>query len=113
VRVFNFHDDNFLARDRDEWAALLAGENTCVTPVLGIAEVAVSEQFTARQRFVAAEHPVHGAFRQLGPVLAGSARASAPHCVAAAGATDTDAVLAEAGFEAAEIARLRETGVVE
>lgn len=103
----------FLARDRDEWAALLAGENTCVTPVLGIAEVAVSEQFTARQRFVAAEHPVHGAFRQLGPVLAGSARASAPHRVAAAGATDTDAVLAEAGFEAAEIARLRETGVVE
>ena len=103
----------FLARDRDDWTALLAGENTCVTPVLGIAEVAVSEQFTARQRFVAAEHPVHGAFRQLGPVLAGSARASAPHRVAAAGATDTDAVLAEAGFEAAEIARLRETGVVE
>jgi len=30
--------EKFLARDRDAWTELLAGENTCVTPVLGVAE---------------------------------------------------------------------------
>ncbi len=103
----------FLTRTRDEWSALLAGENTCVTPVLGVPEVVANAQFAARNTFVEAIHPVHGAFRQLGPVLAGNSRACAPHRVAPAGATDTDAVLAEAGFEAAEIARLRGAGVVE
>lgn len=103
----------FLARDRDEWTALLAGENTCVTPVLSIPEITQSEHFAARNTFMQAHHPVHGDFRQLGPVLAGNARDLPTHEVAAPAATDTDAVLAAAGFAAAEIARLRETGVVE
>lgn len=103
----------FLTRDRDEWTALLAGENTCVTPVLGVAEVTANGHFVARGSFVEARHPVHGAFRQLAPVLAGNARECQPHQVAAAGATDTDAVLGEAGFDATEIARLRRDGVVE
>ena len=51
--------------------------------------------------------------RQLAPVLAGNARECQPHQVAAAGATDTDAVLGDAGFDATEIARLRRDGVVE
>ncbi len=84
-----------------------------MTPVLGIAEIAANDHFAARGSFVEARHPVHGAFRQLGPVLAGNARECQPHQVAAAGATDTDAVLGEAGFDATEIARLRRDGVVE
>jgi len=105
--------EKFLARDRDAWTELLAGENTCVTPVLGVAEVAANAHFAARGSFVEARHPVHGAFRQLAPVLAGNARECPPHQVAAAGATDTDAVLGDAGFDATEIARLRRDGVVE
>ncbi|MBK6278019.1 MAG: CoA transferase [Gammaproteobacteria bacterium] len=66
--------EKFLARDRDAWTELLAGENTCVTPVLGVAEVAANAHFAARGSFVEARHPVHGAFRQLAPVLAGNAR---------------------------------------
>lgn len=103
----------FLSRDRDEWTALLAGENTCATPVLDIPEITRSEHFAARHTFMQARHPVHGEFRQLGPVLAGNPRQLPEHQAAAAGLTDTDAVLAAAGFEAAEIARLRASGVVE
>jgi len=103
----------FLTRERDQWTALLSGENTCVTPVLGVPEIVASEQFAARAAFIEASHPVHGAFRQLGPVLAGGVRALEPHRVAVAGSTDTDAVLGEAGFGAPEIARLRDAGVVE
>ncbi len=103
----------FLTRDRDEWTALLAGENTCATPVLDIPELTRSEHFAARHTFMQAHHPKHGDFRQLGPILAGGQRDLPAHQVAAAGSTDTDAVLAAAGFDAAEIARLHEAGVVE
>ncbi|MCA9297349.1 MAG: CoA transferase, partial [Phycisphaerales bacterium] len=100
-------------RDRDEWTALLAGENTCATPVLDIPELTRSEHFAARNTFMQAHHPVHGSFRQLGPILAGNPRDLPTHQVAAPGTTDTDGVLAAAGFDTAEIARLRDTGVVE
>ncbi len=103
----------FLTRDRDEWTALLAGENTCATPVLDIPELTRSEHFAARNTFMQAHHPVHGDFRQLGPILAGNPRDLPTHQVAAPGTTDTDGVLAAAGFDAVEIARLRDTGVVE
>ena len=103
----------FLTRDRDEWTALLAGENTCATPVLDIPELTRSEHFAARNTFMQAHHPVHGSFRQLGPILAGNPRDLPTHQVAASGTTDTDGVLAAAGFDTTEIARLRDTGVVE
>ncbi|HEY8546093.1 MAG TPA: CaiB/BaiF CoA-transferase family protein [Acidimicrobiales bacterium] len=99
----------FATRDRDEWAALLADADTCVAPVLEVAEVVADPQFVARGAVVEAKHPVHGTFRQLGPVLAGAvATAEVPDT----STTDTDAVLAEAGFAAEEIAALREQGAV-
>ena len=103
----------FLGRDRDEWTALLAGANTCVTPVLGIPEIVANEHFQARRTFMAAHHPEHGEFRQLAPVLAGNERECAAHEVRPAGRTDTDAVFGAAGFSAAGIAALRTAGVGE
>jgi alpha-methylacyl-CoA racemase len=64
----------FLTRDRDDWVARLSGADTCVSPVLSIAEVAADAGHIARGSIVDAEHPEHGRFRQVGPVLAGSAR---------------------------------------
>jgi alpha-methylacyl-CoA racemase len=100
----------FATRDRDEWAALLADADTCVAPVLDVAEVAGDPQFVARGAVVEAEHPVHGPFRQLGPVLAGSAAFDG--AVPDTTVTDTDAVFGEAGLTADEIARLRTEGAV-
>lgn len=99
----------FATRSRDEWTALLADADTCVTPVLAVAEVPDDPQFVARGSVVEAKHPVHGTFRQLGPVLAGSAPAGE---LPDTSVTDTTTVLAEAGFTPEEIARLEDEGAV-
>lgn len=99
----------FATRDRDEWTALLADADTCVTPVNDITEVVTDPQFVARGAVVEAKHPVHGTFQQLGPVLAGSIHHDAlPDTTV----TDTDAVFAAAGFTADEIAELRNQGAI-
>lgn len=41
----------FLTRDRDDWAALFAGTEACVTPVLDMAEAAVHPHNAARAAF--------------------------------------------------------------
>ena len=101
----------FATRDRDEWTELLADADTCVTPVNDITEAVADPQFVARGTVVEAKHPVHGTFRQLGPVLAGSPR-QAVYELPDTTTTDTDTVLTEAGFTADEIAALRTEGVV-
>ena len=69
----------FAGRDRDDWVAALADKDTCVAPVLSIAEVARDANNAARGSIVDASHPEHGKFRQVGPVLAGSARREGPY----------------------------------
>jgi alpha-methylacyl-CoA racemase len=56
----------FATKTRDEWTALLAAADTCVAPVLEVAEVDAP--------VVDATHPEHGTFRQLAPTLAGTVR---------------------------------------
>ncbi len=103
----------FAKRDRDEWVAELAPGNACVAPVSTIAELADDPQFVARGVFANAEHAQHGAFRQVGPVLAGGEREQPVYKVREDTATDTDELLAMAGYGDDEIARLRDAGVVE
>lgn len=103
----------FLTRSRDEWVALLAGADTCVAPVLSVPEVVAHPQFRTRDSFMKAEHPKRGGFEQLAPLLAGCERHQSLHHVAPAGHTDTDAILAEAGFPASQIAELRTAGCIE
>jgi len=100
--------DVFATRSRAEWTELLADADTCVTPVLDIAEVVTDPQFVARGAVVEAKHPVHGTFRQLGAVLAGSAVDGLPDT----SVTQTDEVLGEAGFTVDEISRLKAEGAV-
>mgnify|MGYP003524780862 CR=1 FL=1 len=80
---------------------------------LSIAEVAANPHLRARQSFMHANHAERGRFEQLGPVLAGGERQQPEHQVRPAGTTDTDAVLAAAGFSASEIEDLRRRGVIE
>jgi len=99
-------------RDRDEWVERLAGNDTCVAPVREVAELPALAQHAARRAFVDAEHPVHGRFRQLAPVFAGSDRSAAVQSVPDTSRTDTDALLGAAGLTRAEIADLRRDNVV-
>ena len=52
----------------------MAGADTCVAPVLAVAEVVGHPQFAARRAVVAATHPTEGELRQLAPLLAGMDR---------------------------------------
>ena len=102
----------FGTKPRDEWVALLAPADTCVAPVLTVPELIDDEQFVARRAFAVAEHPEHGTFRQVGPVLAGQIPADGAYAVRAGDVTDTGALLRAAGLSDDECTRLHELGVV-
>jgi alpha-methylacyl-CoA racemase len=101
-----------LTKDRDEWVALLAHADTCVAPVLSVAELVDDDQYLARGAFVEVEHPEHGSFRQIGHAFAGAIRPREPVIARDAATTETDELLAAAGVSAEEIAKLRDAGVV-
>ncbi|HYF47183.1 MAG TPA: CaiB/BaiF CoA-transferase family protein, partial [Acidimicrobiales bacterium] len=102
----------FKEQTRDEWAAELAPADTCVAPVLSIAEAAADEQFAARGAIVDATHPTEGSFRQVGPVFAGQRGQGEPVEVPDWTRTSTDEVLAEAGFSPDELRALRDAEVI-
>jgi alpha-methylacyl-CoA racemase len=99
------------ARTRDEWVAELGPADTCVSEVASVPELVRDAHLRARDVFVEATATGHGAFEQVGWVLAGMDRAQGGPVVRDATVTDTDAVLREAGYSAAEIAALRNEGV--
>lgn len=102
----------FASRTRTEWLAVFDGVDACVAPVNTIPEVATDPQLTLRGLIVEADHPVHGRFRQLAPVLAGQDPIDGIVAVPDVTVTDTDAVFAEAGLSTEAIAGLRSAGAV-
>jgi alpha-methylacyl-CoA racemase len=96
----------FLTKTRDEWCALLEGTDACFAPVLTFNEARSYPHHVARNAFVGD-----------GPDVAISPRLSRtpgdPHARSPAyPGADTDAVLQEYGFDAAEVAALRERGAI-
>jgi len=69
----------FATRDRNDWVRELAGADTCVAPVLTIAEVARDPHHIARGAIADVIAPGGASSRQVAPVLAGSARADGPY----------------------------------
>jgi alpha-methylacyl-CoA racemase len=102
----------FLTRDRDEWTSLLSAADTCVAPVLTMPEVVDDEQFVARGDYAHAVHAEQGDFRQVGPVFSGMQRPTDAYEARDATVTDTDALLADAGFSPDELAKLHDAGVI-
>jgi alpha-methylacyl-CoA racemase len=102
----------FAARTRAEWEAFNAEHDCCVEPVLGLDEALESELVRARGMVVEVEQPGAGPVRLLGtPVKLSRTPAGVGRGGPALGA-DTDAVLAEAGFSAAEVEALKASGAV-
>jgi alpha-methylacyl-CoA racemase len=101
-------DEAFRARTRAEWEDVFAMRDACVTPVLSMAEAQQYPHNVERDAFVEAN-----GFLQVAPPVRfgrtpGSVRGPSPE----AGA-DTERILAEHGFDDAEIEKLRATGVIE
>ncbi len=102
----------FARRDRDDWVAELAPRDTCVTPVYSIDELTNDAQFRSRNVFVAAQHPEHGTFPQVGPVMAGIDRSASAYDVPDSSGTDTDELLRGAGMHEQDIEKMRRDGVI-
>jgi alpha-methylacyl-CoA racemase len=94
----------FATRDRQDWISLLGDADTCVTPVLDIAEVEDDPHFAGRGTVTTAVHAQKGSLRQLAPVLAGMHRPVAPVQLPDPDRTDTEHLLHEAGILPATIA---------
>lgn len=104
--------DALARRSRDEWAEMLCGADTCVTPVLSLAEVVAAErEVESTDRLTIANRLDGSHFQQLAPLLAGMERRSS-YDLPDPAATHTAELLAGSGFDAAEIADLMQLGVV-
>ena len=99
--------DAIAARTRDEWERVFTGSDACVAPVLALAEVAHHPHNAARGTFVERDGVLQPApaprFSRTVPEMGAPPRP--------AGA-DTDAVLTDFGFSEAEVAELKDAGVV-
>ena len=94
------------SRSRDEWCAAFEAHDACFAPVLSLSEAPDHPHHRARGAFITAD-----GVAQPAPVPRYSASATRPPALTTLGA-DTDALLAEAGYDATAIARLRAAGVV-
>jgi alpha-methylacyl-CoA racemase len=92
-------------KTRDEWSALLEGSDACFAPVLTLTEAAEHPHARERAAFIDI-----GGVRQPAPAPRFSRSAPSTPAAAPEAGAHTEAVLAEAGFSAAEIAALLADG---
>jgi len=97
----------FKTRTRDAWGELLEGTDACVAPVLSMREAPLHPHNKARESFVEV-----GGHVQPGPAPKFSrSRPEVPQPAPRQG-QHTDEVLAEAGYDQAQLAALRAEGVL-
>lgn len=102
----------FRRRTQAEWTELFSAADACCEPVLNLDEALSDPQTLARRMVVENTHPKAGPLRQLGaPVKFSDADADTDRPAPALG-EHTQAILAELGYTADEIAALREQGVI-
>jgi len=99
--------ETFSRRTRAEWERVFAGTDACVSPVLGLAEAPEHPHAVARDAFVS----VAGVTQPAPAPRFGRTAAGQPAAPPRPGA-DTDAVLADLGLSADDIAGLRARGVI-
>jgi alpha-methylacyl-CoA racemase len=103
----------FAARTRAEWEAFNDEHDCCLEPVLGLDEALESELVRAREMIVEIDQPGAGPVRLLGtPVKLSRTPADPTRAGGPPLGADTEAVLAEAGYSAAEIRSLTDAGAV-
>jgi len=100
-------EDVFATKTRDEWEAIFAGTDACVTPVLDYVEAALHPANAERQAVVQDGRWLHP---QIAPRLA--TQALATHFEIATKGGDYAAILAEAGLGDNEISQLITAGAV-
>jgi crotonobetainyl-CoA:carnitine CoA-transferase CaiB-like acyl-CoA transferase len=103
----------FRTRPRDEWVRLLQQDDVCAGPVLDVGEVVRDPQLRQRGLFREVDHPILGTIPQVAfPVklseTPGRVESPPPEL-----GSDTGAILAELGYDAAAVAGLRREGAIQ
>ncbi|MEK7874298.1 MAG: CaiB/BaiF CoA-transferase family protein [Chloroflexota bacterium] len=98
----------FRQRTRDEWFKLMSEVDVCVGKIYDFDEIESDPQLRHRKMFVEMDHPQFGKVKQIGVGIKLSATPGSVRRLAPSRGQDTDAVLREYGYSAADIARLRE-----
>ena len=99
--------DVFRLKTRDEWAAIFEGSDACATPVLTWSEAPDHPHLAARGTFVKS----HGV-TQAAPAPRFSRSVAGPVRPVPAPGGDTEAVLADLGYDPASVAALRDSGIL-
>ena len=97
----------FLTRTRDDWAAVFAGTDACVAPILDMDEAPSHPHNAARGTFLNRDGVV-----QPGPAPRFSRTPAEAGAPAALRGEHTEAVLAECGFSAADLDALRSANAI-
>jgi CoA:oxalate CoA-transferase len=96
----------------EEWIARLNAAGVPCGRIIGLPEVFADPQLIDQEMVVRQEHPGHGTVSMLGfPVKFAEAACALRRPAPELGA-DTDAVLREFGYSAAEVAQLKDSGAV-
>ena len=95
----------FKSKTRDQWCALMEGTDICFAPVLDLQEAQSHPHNVARGTYVDV-----GAMQQPAPAPRFSRTAGGVAFAGRAAGTDTDAVLAELGYDDNAIAQMRQAG---
>ena len=97
----------FKTKTRDEWCRIMEGTDICFAPVLTLAEAPEHPHMKARSTFVTVD-----GVSQPGPAPRFSRTQAAIERPPAHPGQHTDEALADWGFAASEIAKLRESGAI-
>lgn len=111
--LFRRFRSTFLSRTRDEWMSVLGTGDTCATPVYTISEMVDDPNLLHREMVIEVEHPELGKVRQAGIMVKLSETPGEVRHVDPKPADFSQGILREAGFDDAQIEKLREQGVVD
>jgi crotonobetainyl-CoA:carnitine CoA-transferase CaiB-like acyl-CoA transferase len=102
----------FRTRPRDEWVKLLQTDDVCAGPVLEMDEVVRDPQLAARGLFKSVRHPLLGVIPQVAFPVKLSATPGRVDTPPPALGADTEAILAELGYDGDAVAALRREGAI-
>jgi crotonobetainyl-CoA:carnitine CoA-transferase CaiB-like acyl-CoA transferase len=102
----------FRTRDFEDWRVIFEANEACVTPVLSTREALESEHARARGMIVTVDDPREGRLKHVGnPIRFDAQSYNSLEPVPELGA-DSEAILAQAGYDAPAIAELRRHGAL-
>ena len=102
----------FKTKTREEWMAMTAERDVCLSPILGFEEIEADSHLISRNMIVEQDHPICGKTKSIGVPIKFSETSAEPSCSPPMFGEDTQEILTELGYSESEIAVLVKSGLV-